>query len=96
MRVAVFGGAGFLGSHVADALTASGHDVIVFDVKDSPYVQGTQRKVRGSILDFEAVQQAVRGCDVVYNFAGLSDIEEANARPLDAVQANILGNTMVL
>ena len=96
MQAAVFGGAGFLGSHVADALTASEHDVIVFDVKDSPYVRGTQRKVRGSILDFEAVQQAVRGCDVVYNFAGLSDIEEANARPLDTVQANILGNTIVL
>jgi len=96
MRAIVFGGAGFLGSHVADALTTSGYDVIVFDVKDCPYAQDTQQKVRGSILDFDAVLGAIRGCDVAYNFAGLSDIEEANTRPLDTVQANILGNAIVL
>lgn len=96
MRVTVFGGAGFLGSHVADALTAAGHDVVVFDVKDSPYLQMSQRKVVGDILDLDEVSKAVQGCAVVYNFAGLSDIEEANARPLDTVRANILGNAVVL
>lgn len=96
MRVAVFGGAGFLGSHVADALTAAGHDVVIFDLKDSPYLQASQRQVVGSILDLDQVSKAVQGCELVYNFAGLSDIEEANARPLDTVKANILGNAIVL
>lgn len=96
MRVVVFGGAGFLGSHVADALTAAGHEVVIFDLKASPYLQVNQRQVVGSILDLDQVSQALQGCDLVYNFAGLSDIEEANARPLDTVRANILGNAIVL
>jgi UDP-glucose 4-epimerase len=96
MRVTVFGGAGFLGSHVADALTEAGHDVVVFDVKDSPYLQASQHKVVGDILDLTEVLRAVQGSEVVYNFAGLSDIEEANARPIDTVKANILGNAIVL
>lgn len=96
MRVTVFGGAGFLGSHVADALTAAGHDVVVFDMKESPYLQASQHKVVGDILDLDGVSKAIKGSEVVYNFAGLSDIEEANARPLDTVRANILGNAIVL
>jgi UDP-glucose 4-epimerase len=96
MQVAVFGGAGFLGSHVADALTAAGHDVVVFDLKESPYLHANQRKVVGSILDLDDVSRAVQGCEVVYNFAGLSDIEEANAKPLETVRANILGNAIIL
>lgn len=96
MRVTVFGGAGFLGSHVADALTAVGHDVVVFDMKESPYLQPSQHKVVGDILDLDEVSKAVQGSEAVYNFAGLSDIEEANARPLDTVRANILGTAIVL
>lgn len=96
MRVVVFGGRGFLGSHVADALSETGHAVTVFDVKDSPYLRPDQTGIVGDILDTEQVTVAVKGCDVVYNFAGIADIEEANSRPLDTVQINILGNTVLL
>jgi UDP-glucose 4-epimerase len=92
MRVAVFGGAGFLGSHVADALSRAGHAVTVFDMKLSPYLQPSQQ----GILDADQVSGAVKGCEVVYNFAGIADIEEANARPLETVRANVLGNTILL
>ena len=37
MKVIIFGGSGFLGSHVADALTDQGHEVTIFDVKKSPF-----------------------------------------------------------
>jgi len=96
MRVAIFGGAGFLGSHVADALSQAGHDVMVFDAKASPYLRPDQQGIVGDILNADQVSGAVKGCDVVYNFAGIADIEEANARPLDAVRVNILGNTVLL
>jgi len=96
MRVAVFGGAGFLGSHVADALSQAGHAVTVFDVKPSPYLRPDQQGIVGDILDSDQVSGAVKGCDVVYNFAGIADIEEANARPLDTVRINILRNTILL
>jgi UDP-glucose 4-epimerase len=96
MRVIVFGGSGFLGSHVADALTEKGHQVVLFDINSSPYKKPSQDMIAGDVLDEERVFKAVLGCDIVYNFAGLADIDECVAKPIDAVRYNILGNTIVL
>jgi UDP-glucose 4-epimerase len=95
MKTVVFGGAGFLGSHVADALTAAGHEVTVFDVQPSPYIQPSQWFMQGDILDPVAVQNAMRGAETVYHFAGLSDIDDAAARPLDTIKLNILGTAVI-
>ncbi len=96
MKALVFGGAGFLGSHVADALSDAGYAVTVFDKECSPYIRANQKMIVGDILDERAVSECVKGQDVVYNFAGIVDIEEAAAQPLDAVKNNILGNTLIL
>jgi len=96
MRIIVFGGSGFLGSHVADALTFAGHDVVIFDIRESPYLLPEQTMLVGDILDAESVEKAVRGCDAVYNFAGIADIDECVSRPIDTVKYNILGNVIVL
>lgn len=96
MNAIVFGGSGFLGSHVADALTAAGHRVTVFDRRPSPYLGPTQRMVVGDILDGHAVGEAVRGHEVVYNFAAIGDLAEANRRPYDTVRINILGHATLL
>ena len=96
MKAIVFGGSGFLGSHTADALSEAGHKVIIFDIKPSPYLRKDQHSIVGDILDEDQVDEAVKGCDVVYNFAGISEIDEAKNRPLDTVRFNILGNSIVL
>lgn len=96
MKVVIFGGSGFVGSHVADILTDGGHEVIVYDLKLSPYIMPLQKMVVGDILDEERVSKVIKGCDVVYNFAGIADIDEASLRPLDSVKSNILGNTIIL
>ena len=96
MKVTVFGGAGFLGSHVADVLSEGGHAVTVFDVRPSPYLRSDQQGIVGDILDADQISAAVKGRDIIYNFAGIADIEEANARPLDTVRVNILGNALLL
>ena len=96
MKAIVFGGAGFLGSHVADALTKADYDVIIFDIKKSLYLQKGQKMIVGDILDRAAVEKAVRECDIVYNFAGVADIEEAERKPIETVESNILGNTIIL
>jgi len=96
MRAGVFGGAGFVGSHVADALTATGHEVVVYDLKPSQYLQPGQRMLVGDILDQAKVAEAMAGAQVVYNFAGVSDIDEARNFPIETVQANILGTAILL
>ncbi len=95
--VCVFGGSGFLGSHVADTLTEAGYKVRIFDSQPSPFIQkNSQEMVIGDIMDFEAVRKASEGCNIIYNFAGLSDIDQANDRPLDTVHLNVLGNINIL
>src|SRR5687767_2758236 len=95
-RAVVFGGAGFLGSFVADALSEAGYRVRVFDRVPSPYLNERQEGVVGDVLDAAAVDAATAGCQVVYNFAGIADIEAASREPIEAVRTNILGNTFVL
>ncbi len=96
MKAIVFGGSGFLGSHVSDALTEKGYDVAIYDIQPSLYLGKKQKMIVGDILDESAVEKAVKGCDVVYNFAGIADIKEASERPLDSVKCNILGNSIIL
>lgn len=96
MKAIVFGGSGFLGSHVADALSERGYEVIIYDQARSAYITDTQRMIVGDILDFKKVKEVVRGCDYVYNFAGLASIEDAPRDPLGTIQQNVLGNTNIL
>lgn len=96
MKIVVFGGSGFLGSHVADVLTDMGHEVVIYDMKPSPYLKGIQKMIIGNILDEKLVRSTLKRCDIVYNFAGISDISEARKRPIDSVRFNILGNSILL
>ncbi|MFA5906252.1 MAG: NAD(P)-dependent oxidoreductase [Desulfobacula sp.] len=96
MKIIVFGGAGFLGSHVCDKLSDVGHDVSIYDIIPSPWLRSDQSMIVGDILDENAVSNAINGSGAVFNFAGIADIGEANDRPVDTVKYNILGNTIVL
>jgi UDP-glucose 4-epimerase len=96
MQVTVFGGSGFLGSHICDKLSDAGHRVTIFDLSPSPWARPDQILITGDILDEKAVEQAVAGAEAVYNFAGIADIGEADSRPVETVRCNILGNVVIL
>jgi UDP-glucose 4-epimerase len=85
-----------VGSHVADALTDAGHEVTIFDAADSAWRRPEQRFTAGDVTDEAAVASAVEGQEAVYNFAGISDIDEARRRPVDTVKVNIGGNVQLL
>jgi len=97
MKIAcVFGGSGFLGSHVADKLSDAGYKVRIFDLVPSPWIQPDQDMIVGSINDQVAVNKAIEGSDVVYNFAALADLNKGLNNPLDTVRINVLGNAYVM
>lgn len=96
MNVTVFGGSGFLGSHVADELTEKGYTVTIADINKSIYLKSTQKFEYCDILDIDNVKDVVKEADVIYNFAGLADINVAINNPLKTVELNIMGNTNIL
>jgi len=95
-KVLVTGGAGFVGSHVADELSRTGHDVRVMDRRPSPYIRPEQEQVLGSITDPAQAAAAMQDREVVYHFAGLADLDAARSRPIDTVTQNVLGTVTML
>ncbi|MBQ7738927.1 MAG: NAD(P)-dependent oxidoreductase [Desulfovibrionaceae bacterium] len=96
MKITVFGGSGFLGSHICDKLSEAGHAVTIVDLRPSPWLKESQTMLIGSILDEDLVQKAVQSADVVFNYAGIADIGEANNHPIETARINVLGNVTVL
>lgn len=94
--ICVIGGSGFLGSHVADALSEAGYRVRILDRIISPWLRTDQDMIVGSILDEAVLDTAIASCEAVYNFAAIADLDEALSRPIDTVQVNVLGNVQVL
>jgi dTDP-L-rhamnose 4-epimerase len=82
MRVLITGGAGFIGSHTADALLAEGHAVRVLDSLEEPvhpghrppaYLDSQIEFVHGDVRDEPTLLAALHGCQAVYHFAAFQD-----------------------
>jgi len=95
-KAVVIGGSGFIGSHVADKLSDVNYSVTVFDRVHSRWLRQDQAMVIGDIQDADALDSAIEGADVVYNFAALADLNEALRQPLKTIRVNIEGNLLVL
>ena len=96
MRILVTGGAGFIGSHVVDALAAAGHRPVVFDTRRMPHGDGDTEAVRGDILDRRALTHAAVGCDAVVHLAAAADVDAVQADPSAAEEVNARGTLNVL
>ena len=95
-KVVVFGGSGFLGSHVADSLSKLNYQVIIFDLSKSKYLKSNQIMVCGSVLDRELVKNTIKGAKFVYHFAAIADIKEAQENPVKTVETNIMSTVYIL
>jgi UDP-glucose 4-epimerase len=96
LKVLVIGGAGFLGSHVADALTEAGYSVTIFDKEESKWLKNNQQMIVGDILDQGLLNDAIKNCTAVYNFAAIADLNEAILKPVETARINVLGNVQIL
>lgn len=101
-RVLVTGGAGFIGSHITDALVRAGARVRVLDDLSSGFrenladVAGDVELVEGSILDEDTVTAAVRGVDAICHQAAQLEIIRCIEEPLEDLRSNAEGTLRVL
>lgn len=91
MRVVVTGGAGFLGSHVADHLSAAGHEVVVFDQTAT----ARHPQISGDLLDQGSVASALKGANAVCHLGAIGDVYLAAERPALAAAVNVTGTANV-
>lgn len=96
MNILVIGGSGFLGSHIADALTAQTHSVTIFDLQPSEWADKSQTVVVANISDQDLLEREIKKADVVYHMAGIADIEEAKTDPMQTISDNIMGGANVI
>jgi UDP-glucose 4-epimerase len=97
VKVLVTGGAGFIGSHVVDALADAGHCARIFDVTDSlwhdPALVDT---FIGDLTDLEALKAAAEGCDAIAHLGAIADVNHVAADPAYAERVNSGGTANVL
>jgi dTDP-L-rhamnose 4-epimerase len=106
MNILITGGAGFIGSHLADDLIARGHEVRALDIL-SPQVHGESRErpaylhpavelQRGDVRDARAVRRALEGIDAVYHFAAMVGVGQSMYEIADYTSTNNLGTAVLL
>lgn len=104
MRALITGGAGFIGSHLADALIARGDRVTVLDDlstgqrENSAHLQDHPEYTfhLGTILDPAHVQAMMSECDVVFHLAAAVGVKHIIDNPLQSLITNIRGTEIVL
>ena len=102
MRYLVTGGAGFIGSHLVEALVARGDQVTVLDnlstggASNLAAVEGRYRMVHGSVLDALLVDDLVAEADVVVHLAAAVGVRLIVEKPLHSLITNIRGSETVL
>ena len=95
-QITVWGGSGFIGSHVCDHLSKKNFNVIVADKKQSKWLNKSQKMFVGDLCKYEDVKKSIKNSEYVFNFAGIADIELANKNILSTVDNNVLGNINLL
>ena len=104
MRYLVTGGAGFIGSHICDALIQRGDSVVVLDDLSTGNKKNIEllisnpafKLVKGSILDTSAVESAVKSVDHVLHFAAAVGVFTIVDKPLESLMTNIRGTENIL
>lgn len=99
MRVVVTGGAGFIGSHVVDALLARGDEVLVVDSLATGRRENVADRADLRVLDVREPLDAVFAearPEVVFHLAAQADVRVSVERPLEDAEVNVLGTVRVL
>lgn len=104
MKAAITGGAGFIGSHLADYLLDHGHDVVALDDLSTGSLSNLETAlwhprftfVAGSILDERVVEDVISECDTVFHLAAAVGVRRILDQPVKSRRTNLHGTETVL
>ena len=104
MKVLVTGGAGFVGSHLADRLVADGHSVAILDNVSTGRLENLKQYeghpnfeyINGSVLDQKLLESTVKDADYIFHLAAAVGVFNIVNHPLSSLVTNIRGTENVL
>jgi UDP-glucose 4-epimerase len=102
MRVLVTGGAGFIGSHLADALIARGDQVVALDnfstgsTTNIKHITKNFEIIDGDIRNVELINDTIKDVDLVFHMAAALGVNTILESPLESISTNIAGSEVVL
>ena len=102
MRVFITGGAGFIGSHLADHYVAAGDQVSILDnfstgsKTNIAHIEGRITTVDGDIRNIELVESLTKDADLVLHMAAALGVNTILESPLESMNTNITGSEVVL
>jgi len=104
MRALITGGAGFIGSHLSDALLAAGHEVSVVDDLSTGSIENIAhlkshtafRYTIESITNEPLLAELIDGCDIVFHLAAAVGVKKIVEEPVHTIETNVHGTEVVL
>ena len=101
-RVLVTGGAGFIGSHLSEALVKNEYKVVILDnfstghLSNLDSVADSIELIEGDIQDYQTVRQAAKGCHTVFHLAAVVSVPQTIKYPVESAAVNDMGTLHVL
>jgi UDP-glucose 4-epimerase len=102
MRVLITGGAGFIGSHLADALIARGDNVVALDnfstgsTANIKHITKNLEIIDGDIRNTDLINETTKDVDLVLHMAAALGVNTILESPLESISTNITGSEVVL
>ena len=102
MRVLITGGAGFIGSHLADALIARGDQVVALDnfstgsTANIKHITKNLEIIDGDIRNTEIINETIKDVELVLHMAAALGVNTILESPLESISTNITGSEVVL
>ena len=102
MRVLITGGAGFIGSHLADALIARGDHVVALDnfstgsTSNIKHITKNFEIIDGDIRNTDLINETIKDVDLVLHMAAALGVNTILESPLESISTNIIGSEVVL